>query len=99
VPQLLNRGAALGKQARDIPTPIANRVVERRPDGTMRQVDVSATFDESACDVDVIAACGPMQRRLRPLSRIARVRIGPSGESTRAICGPSGKKPGQSATT
>jgi hypothetical protein len=58
--------APLDQQPRDVPAAVADGVVQRAAAGDRgaRRLDVGAAIDQDGRDLDVVAARGPVQRRL-----------------------------------
>src|SRR5918996_2459315 len=64
VPDLVDPGASDGEQTRDVPAGVPDGVVEWRSDGPARCLEIGAVVDKCGRDVDVVAACSPVQGRL-----------------------------------
>ena len=79
MPKTLNPSPSLDQKARNVPAPIAYRIVQRVTSGNRGacRFDVGATGDERRGDVNVVAARCPVQRGLRALdARDRGIRVG-----------------------
>jgi hypothetical protein len=59
-----------------MPAAVADRVVQGRPDGSTGRFQIGAAVDQCLRNIDIVAACGPMQWGLTvPVVRAPVVRI------------------------
>ena len=86
MPEFVYLGASLHEEASDMPAPIADGIVERGADRSVRCLHVGTALDQRAGHVDIVAARCPVQGRFGGrLVRVSGVRVRPSsGESTSA---------------
>ena len=76
MPEFIYLGTSLHEEASDMPARIADGIVERGADRSVRCLHVGAAIDQCAGHVDIVAARSPVQGRLGPrLVRISRVRV------------------------
>src|SRR5947209_19395832 len=71
MPELVYLGASLHEEASDMPARIADGIVERGADRSVRRLHVGTAVDQRAGHVSIVAACCPVQGRLGP--RLVRV--------------------------
>jgi hypothetical protein len=61
---LVDAGTPGNQQAGDVPATVANGVVERSADRTIRRLDIGSALDQGFGHIGVVAARRVMQRRL-----------------------------------
>jgi len=74
-----------------MPAGVADGIVEWGADGAVRDFDVGAAVDECGGNLDIVAACRPVQRRFRTWLGVSDVGLPPAARSRLTISGPLGK--------
>lgn len=77
MPRLVDPRAALEQEAGNVPAAVTDRVVQRRADRAGGRFDVGAGIDQDAGHGLVVAARGPVERRLTAPVLATHVNLGP----------------------